>query len=165
MLWVLYFKRGRQLAKRQDERGYALFSLLGKSKVQKDSDLTTAAILIIEDSKADRMLIQRTLEKKNYAVFTAPDGESGLELIQKYKIDLIILDYLLPGVNGIKVCEILKTDVRTKDIPVIFLTVVEGGGEIIGFYEVGAEVYLHKPIDGKHLLKEVTALLAESKSQ
>ncbi len=140
-----------------------MFSFLEKLKIKKESGHTSAAILIVEDNEADRMLIQRTLEKKNYAVFTSPDGEGGLRLIQKYTIDLIILDYLLPRLNGLNVCKILKENKRTKNIPVIFVTVVDGGYEIIQFYEAGAEVYIHKPIDAKQLLKEVGSMLAESR--
>lgn len=140
-----------------------LFGLF--NKFRKKEILNPSHILVVEDNEADRKLIQRTLEKGGHSVFSAHNGEEGLRLVGEHKIDLIILDYLLPGANGIKVCEILKRDRRTKDIPIIFLTVVEGGGEILGFYEAGAEVYLKKPIDRKHLLKEVTQLLAESRPQ
>ena len=142
-----------------------MFNLLEKFKIKKESNLTSAAILIVEDNDADRILIQRTLEKKNYAVFTAPNVEGGLSLLQRYKVDLIILDYILPGLNGLNLCKILKENKRTKNIPIIFITVVDGGCEIIQFYEAGAEVYLHKPIDSKQLLKEVEQLLVELKQE
>ena len=76
---------------------------------------------------------------------------------------MIILDYLLPGKNGLEVCKILKGDTRTKNIPIIFLTVVESGEAILECYGSGAESYLHKPIDVKALIKEVELMLSEGK--
>lgn len=122
-----------------------------------------ATILVIEDSQGDRALIQKTLEKKNYSVITANDGESGLKVTREHKVDVIILDYLLPGMNGLEVCRILKEDRRTRSIPVIFLTVMESGETILECYGSGAESYMHKPIDAKALLKEVKSMLLERK--
>lgn len=122
-----------------------------------------ATILVIEDSEGDRALIQKTLEKNNYSVITANDGESGLKVTREHEVDVIILDYLLPGMNGLEVCRILKEDRRTRSIPVIFLTVVESGETILECYGSGAESYMHKPIDAKVLLKEVKLMLLEKK--
>jgi len=122
-----------------------------------------ATILVIEDSEGDRALIQRTLEKKNYSVITANDGESGLKAAREREVDVIILDYLLPGMNGLEICRILKEDKRTQKIPIIFLTVVESGEAILECYGSGAESYMHKPIDVRALLKEVKLMLLEGK--
>lgn len=122
-----------------------------------------ATILVIEDSEGDRTLIQKTLERKNYSVLLAKDGEVGLRFAHEYKIHLIILDYLLPGMNGIEICKMLKEDEKTKNIPIIFLTVVEAGEAILECYGAGAEAYIHKPIDAKYLLKEVKTILTEPK--
>ncbi len=134
-----------------------LFGLFSKS----DEGAPIATILVIEDSEGDRALIRKTLERKNYLVILANDGESGLKLVREHKIDLIVLDYLLPGMNGLRVCKILKEDKKTKNIPIIFLTVVESGEAILECYGSGAESYMHKPIDAKFLLKEVKAVLSE----
>ncbi|MGH2563616.1 MAG: response regulator, partial [Ginsengibacter sp.] len=82
-------------------------------------------------------------------------------LAHQHKIDLIILDYILPGMSGLQVCQILKQDQRTRKIPIIFLTVVDGG-EILEFYGAGAEFYLHKPVTTKELLRQVEILLADA---
>lgn len=132
---------------------------------KKEQEWPSASILVIEDSAADRMIIQRTLEKKNYSVIVAHDGESGLKLVHEHKVDLIILDYLLPGRNGIEICRIIKGSKETRDIPVIFLTVVEAGETILECYGAGAETYIHKPIDAGFLLKEVKSLLSEAKHE
>ena len=120
-----------------------------------------ASILVIEDSEADRVLIQRTLERKNYSIIVAQDGETGLKLVHEQKVDLIILDYFLPGMNGVEVCRILKGDKETRNIPIIFLTVVESGEKILECYGSGGEAYIHKPINGKDLLREVRTILLE----
>lgn len=128
-----------------------------------DEGTPIATILVIEDSEGDRALIRKTLEKKNYSAILANDGESGLKIAHEFKVDLIILDYLLPGMNGVEVCKILKDDKRTAHIPIIFLTVVESGEAILECYGSGAESYMHKPIDAKLLLKEVGTILNEPK--
>jgi len=130
----------------------------------KEQQGSIGSILVIEDSTADMMFIQRVLEKKGYSIFKAADGEIGLSIIYNNQIDLIILDYILPGMNGPKVCQILKQDSRTKSIPIIFLTVVEGG-DILECYGAGAERYLHKPVTAKELLRQVETLLFESKGK
>ena len=132
---------------------------------RKEQGWPSASILVIEDSEPDRVLIQRTLEKRNYSVIVAHDGESGLKLVHEHKVDLIILDYLLPGMNGIEICKIIKESKETRNIPVIFLTVVEAGETILECYGAGAEAYIHKPIDGRCLLKEIKALLLEPKEK
>lgn len=132
---------------------------------RKEQKRPSASILVIEDSEADRVLIQRTLERKNYSVIIAHDGESGLKLVHEQKIDLIILDYLLPGMNGIEICKIIKRSKESRNIPVIFITVVEAGEMILECYGAGAEAYIHKPIDGKHLLREVKTMLLESREK
>jgi len=136
-----------------------LFGLFSKN----DQKRPLATILVIEDSEGDRALIRRTLEKKNYSVISANDGESGLKIVRERKVDAIILDYLLPGMNGLEVCRILKEDKRTRNIPTIFLTVVESGEAILECYGSGAESYMHKPIDAKTLLVEVKSILSEAK--
>lgn len=136
-----------------------MFGLFSK----KDQKRPIATILVIEDSEGDRALIQRTLEKRNYSVITANDGESGLKAVRERKVDVIIFDYLLPGMNGVEICKILKEDKKTKDIPIIFLTVVETGEAILECYGEGAESYMHKPINAKDLLKEIKSLLSEAK--
>ena len=135
-----------------------MFGLFRKHKKQ---DEPVVSILVIEDSEADRVLIQRTSEKKTYSVILANDGESGLRLIREHKIDLIILDYFLPGMNGAEICQILKADKETQYIPVIFLTVVESGEKILECYGSGGESYIHKPINAKDLLREVRTILLE----
>ncbi len=116
-----------------------------------------SSVLVIEDNKADRLFIQRVLEKKNYIVFAVDEGGKGLAIAREREIDLIILDYFLPDMNGLKVCEFLKSSEKTRDVPVVFLTVVDGD-KILDIYEAGAEFYLHKPVSANELLRLVATM-------
>ena len=79
-------------------------------------------ILIIEDNVAFRKILKIRLESNRYEVFTAEDGLEGLNIARRIKPDLIILDLMLPGMNGHKVCRLLKFDVQYRHIPIIILT-------------------------------------------
>ena len=82
--------------------------------------MTTA--LVIEDSPTQSLHLQILLEQKGLGVLIANDGETGLDLAQEYKPDIIILELQMPGMNGFEVCERLKDSPQTSDIPVILLT-------------------------------------------
>lgn len=141
---------------------FDLFRKLFKSV--KNPQYPISSILIIEDSPADRLFIQRILEKRRFSVFTASNGETGLDIVYHNKIDLIILDYIMPNLDGLKIGNILKQDYRTKNIPIIFLTVVESSEAILGCYEFSA-VYLHKPVGAKELLRQIESLLASANNK
>ncbi len=167
ILWAYLFPRIPGTSPKKSavatEGRSSLLNLFRNPHHPNDDQESLASILIIEDTEADRVLIQRSLEKGNYSVIAAPDGETGLKCADEHDIYLIILDYLLPGKNGLETCKILKGDPRTKDIPVIFLTVMDGGGVILDCYGAGAEAYIHKPIDTRHLLREVEFVLSEAR--
>lgn len=142
-----------------------MFNLFQRFKTKDKPGVQFDPILVIDDNEVDRTLVQRILERDHYTVLAAAGGEAGIKLAREHKIDLIVLDYHMPGINGVQVCEILKNDSRTKNIPIIFLTLTDIGGDIINFYEVGAEAYLHKPIAPKILLSEVKFILEEFKEK
>ena len=112
-------------------------------------------ILTIEDDPTQRMMIQKTLEKKGYTVLMADSGEKGLEVAFLQKPDLIILDVVMPGIHGEEVCKRLKSDARTKNIPILFLTSMDEPKDIIDHYDLGAEVHLTKPINPKELINQI----------
>lgn len=113
-------------------------------------------ILVIDDGEVERRFISRALEKKGYVVSVAAEGRTGIKLAQEEQPDLIVLDYRMPGLNGIEVCKRLKSrDEQTCGIPVIFLTGSTTPADVIDCYEVGAEYYLSKPISARTLTNEV----------
>ena len=106
------------------------------------------------------MLIMR-LESAGYKTISADNGLSGLNLARKEKPDMVILDIMLPGLDGHKVCRMLKFDKKYKMIPIIMLTArVQESDQKLGL-EVGADAYLTKPFVHKKLLAKMKELLGQ----
>ncbi len=118
-----------------------------------------AKLLIIEDEADIRELISFNLEMSGYDVIKARDGEEGLSTARSEKPDLIILDLMLPGMDGLKVCSHLKKDQDTKDIPIIMLTARSEDDDIINGLETGADDYITKPFSPRILIARVKAAL------
>lgn len=116
-------------------------------------------ILLVEDEADMAYAVSLQLEAKNYTVLTAHDGLTGLELARKERPDLIILDLMLPKMDGYKVCRLLKFDEQYKEIPIIMFTArVQESDKKMG-KEVGADAYITKPFDPQELLDRISALL------
>src|SRR3989338_4223060 len=122
----------------------------------------SGTILTIDDDLNQRTLIQKTLEKRGLSVLIAEKGEKGLEMAMTHKPNLILVDVVMPGLNGKEVCKRLKSDSRTRDIPILFLTAQDAPNDIVEHYELGAEIHLTKPINPKELLLQVETTLKES---
>jgi DNA-binding response OmpR family regulator len=120
------------------------------------------SILIVEDEKDLVKLIRYNLEKEGYRVFAAHDGEAGLALFRKEKPDLIILDIMLPRVDGYEFCKIVRQDSR---VPIIMLTAkTEEVDRVLGL-ELGADDYVTKPFEIPVVLARVRALLRRAKGE
>jgi len=116
-------------------------------------------ILLIEDEADMVYALTLQLEAINCEVLSAVDGQAGLDMARKEKPDLIILDLMLPKLDGYKVCRMLKFDERYKKIPIIMFTArVQEQDKKLG-QEVGADAYITKPFDSKVLLDKINALL------
>lgn len=103
--------------------------------------------------------VKMQLEANGFKVLTAKDGQEGLDKARKENPDLIILDLMLPRIDGYKVCRMLKFDEKYKKIPVIIYTArAQEADEKLG-YEVGADAYMTKPFDPKKLLARINELL------
>lgn len=120
-------------------------------------------ILLIEDEKELARLTKIRLGSAGYEVSVASDGKAGLEKVASFKPDLIILDLVIPKVDGYRVCEIIKSDAKYKHIPIIMLTVRAQTIEKKAGYAVGTDEYLTKPYDADLLLNKVNKLLNKSK--
>lgn len=119
-------------------------------------------ILIVEDEPAIRELVKMTLQSAGYsAVYEAQNGEEGLELAEKFLPDLILLDLMLPGMDGITVCRKLKAEEETRNIPVIMLTAKAEETDVILGLEMGARDYITKPFSRKILVARVRAQLRD----
>ena len=128
-----------------------------------EADVSTCVkrILVVDDEEDLVATISIVLRHKGYEVITANDGQEGLEKARTEKPDLIILDLMLPRINGYKVCGLLKNDARYAKIPVILLTARPNAEDIELGKSVGADAYITKPYDRGALLGKIEELVKE----
>lgn len=112
-------------------------------------------ILIVDDEKPIHSYLQRKLSKLGYSIYIAEDGEEALTQVFSNLPDIILLDIKMPKLNGIEVCKRLKSDDRTKHIPILMLSAKAQSEEIEEGMEAGADKYLCKPISFPDILKEI----------
>lgn len=115
-------------------------------------------ILIADDEPDILEIIQYNLQAEGYDVVTAKNGNEAIDLAKKFQPDLIILDIMMPGKNGIEVCNILRLQPAFNDTLIIFLTALSDEGTEIKGLETGADDYLTKPVSPKVLVSKVNAL-------
>jgi len=128
-----------------------------------DRELGKERILLVEDEAAMRIALQDSLEAEGYRVIIAGDGRSGLERAVKEKPALILLDVMLPKLNGFQVCAELRKHSIT--VPVLMLTAKGRVADRVGGLDVGADDYLVKPFSTEELLARMRALLRRSQRQ
>ena len=120
-------------------------------------------ILVIEDDPGSLRFTRYTLEKEGYQVVTAPNGLEGLRKAQKEKPDLVILDVMLPGIDGFEVCHRLRAEPQTAQLPILMLSGKAQEVDKATGLKVGADDYLTKPWQRFELLTKVATML-EAKS-
>jgi two-component system phosphate regulon response regulator PhoB len=116
-------------------------------------------ILVVEDEAPIQELLQFNLERNKYRVKVADSGEKALSLAAKFMPDLILLDIMLPGTDGLEVCRQLKADPDTRSIPIIMLTALCEEADVVTGLELGADDYVTKPFSPRVLLARVKAAL------
>ena len=121
--------------------------------------MSHATVLVIDDEKDLLELVRYNLEKEHLDVITANDGQSGLEIGLKHKPDLVLLDLMMPGMNGLEVCKQLRSDARTSRVPIIMLTAKAAETDKIVGLEMGADDYITKPFSVRELIARVRAVL------
>jgi phosphate regulon transcriptional regulator PhoB len=119
-------------------------------------------ILVVDDEADLVELVSYNLKKEGFVVDSASDGETALIKVRKGKYDLLILDLMLPGIQGIELCRILRNDSKTAGLPIIMLTAKgEEVDRILGL-EMGADDYMTKPFSPRELIARVKAVLRRS---
>ncbi|NOZ07637.1 MAG: response regulator transcription factor [FCB group bacterium] len=116
-------------------------------------------ILIVDDEKDIRNLVSFNLKKAGFQTLLASDGEKAIRETRTHYPDLIVLDLMLPGINGHDACRVLKGDPKTSKIPILMLTARGEEADIIKGLEIGADDYVTKPFSPKVLVARVKALL------
>ncbi len=119
-------------------------------------------VLVIEDEPDIRTLIKMHLHKDGYAVVDAPDGETGLRLFAARKPQLVLLDLMLPGMDGVAVCRKIRQHPELKNTPVLMLTARGEESDIVLGLESGADDYIVKPFSNRVLLARIRSLLRRS---
>ena len=119
-------------------------------------------ILIVDDEPNVVVPIQFLMEQQGYRVMIAERGEDALDLIYQYKPDLVILDIMLPGIDGYEVCEIVRLNPNFRKVKIIFLTAKGREEEIAKGLALGADAYITKPFSNAALVAKVKELLEKT---
>ncbi len=122
-------------------------------------------ILVIDDEKDIGELLEYNLGKEGYRVVSTYNGEEALRFVQGELPSLIILDLMLPGIDGLEVCRILKREARTSGIPIIILTAKGEEADIVAGLELGADDYVTKPFKVRELLARIRSLFRRLSSK
>ena len=127
--------------------------------------MSKGTILVIDDEKDLLELVRYNLEKDGYDVISARDGQSGVEIASRHRPDLIVLDIMMPGMDGLEVCRRLRADQRTARVPLIMLTARATEADRIVGLEMGADDYVTKPFSPRELVARVRAALRRTALQ
>ena len=120
---------------------------------------TPPLILIVDDNPANVEIFQMRLAANNYEIITASDGEAGLAMARDRLPDLILLDIMMPKMDGIEVCRHLRADPSLPFIPIIMVTAKADSKDVVKGLEAGADEYLTKPVDHAALVARVKSML------
>src|SRR5262249_2521903 len=122
-------------------------------------------ILLVDDDANLRMIFREALQFERYKVIEASDGSHALELLKRERPDVILLDIMLPGIDGIKIAEIIKSNVSTSQIPIIFLTAKGQTEDKVKALKTGADDYLVKPVDSSELVARIEAIVDRTEAE
>jgi len=117
----------------------------------------TPLILVVDDNEMNRDLLRRRLEQQHLQVMSAADGQQALDMLEQQDFDMVLLDIMMPGINGYQVLEQIKANKKQRHIPVIMITALDEMDSIIRCIEAGAEDYLPKPFNPVLLKARVNA--------
>ena len=116
-------------------------------------------ILIVDDEPSIVVPVQFLMQQQGYTVLVAEDGHNALDMIYKYQPDLVLLDIMLPGIDGYEVCEIVRLNPKLRNVKIIFLTAKGREVEIAKGLALGADAYITKPFSNAELVAKVKSVL------
>lgn len=149
----------------EEKMAFNLKSIFGTNQKNDDNRRSSdrvklpdeATILIVDDSRTAIAVLKKTLEPTGYEIISAASGEDGIDMAKQQKPDLILMDIIMPGLNGFQATRILRKEEKTKDIPIIIISGNEQATEKFWGLRVGANGFLAKPVNRLelfHLLRE-----------
>jgi two-component system cell cycle response regulator len=118
----------------------------------------SARILVVDDIESNVRLLEAKLSAEYFEVLTAYDGPTALAIAGSERPDIILLDVMMPGMDGFQVCRRLKEDPTTRHVPVVLVTALDGRADRVAGLEAGADDFLTKPIDDVMLMARVRSL-------
>ncbi len=127
--------------------------------------MTKKCILVVDDEEDILELVKYNLDREGYQVICASSGEKCLQKVSSEKPDLIVLDLMLPGIDGLEVTKILKSDSKTKHVSIIMLTAKGEEADIVTGLELGADDYVTKPFSPRILIARVRAVIRRKKKE
>ncbi|MFV1983469.1 MAG: PleD family two-component system response regulator [Thiohalomonadales bacterium] len=146
-----------------------LKNLFNRTTTQKDrrtrsrsSNKPSATILIVDDSRTVVHMLKTALTQAGYTTLAAADGERGIQLARSHRPDLILMDVIMPGINGFQATRLLRKDPTTSDIPIIIISGSEQATEKVWVMRLGANDFIPKPIERGPLFTKVEQILRES---
>ena len=122
-------------------------------------------ILVVDDEEDILELVKLHLSREGFTVVLAETGEQALKLVQTQPPGLVVLDLMLPGVDGLDVCKRMKADPRTRQIPIVMLTAKGEEADIVTGLELGADDYMTKPFSGKVLVARIRRILRRKREE
>lgn len=125
--------------------------------------MSDATVLVVEDDADIREVQEYNLQREGYDVLTAGDGDEALETVRERRPDLVLLDLMLPGMDGVEVCREMRASESTESIPVIMVTAKDTESDVVLGLGVGADDYLTKPFSPRELLARVKAVLRRTR--
>ncbi len=124
---------------------------------------TSAVVLVVDDTPENLALLHDALDEAGYTVLVATSGESALQSVRRKRPDIILLDAIMPGIDGFQVAQHLKNDVSTQSIPVIFLTGLADTENVVNAFSHGVTDYVVKPIKPQEVLARIAAHLQRAR--
>jgi two-component system, OmpR family, alkaline phosphatase synthesis response regulator PhoP len=123
------------------------------------TDITASTVLIVDDHEQNLELLQAYLEELGCKTLGARDGIDAVEMVERHNPDLVLLDVMMPRMSGFQVCEKIKSDPMTRDIPVVMVTALNEVADVERAVESGANDFLSKPVHKIELITRVRSLL------
>lgn len=145
-----------------ESEAFAIFAQSGIFPLylkEKGIFMKTKTILVIDDDAINIELLKMLLESANYRLLEASNGKEALEIVMDTLPDLILLDVMMPGIDGYETCRIFKQNIRTRMIPIIMVTALKKADHKVKALKAGADDFISKPIDKTELLVRVKSML------